>query len=258
MKRDLVSIIIRTKNEERWIGLCLKRIKDQNYKNHEIILVDSSSIDKTVEKAKRNGIDKLVNISDYKPGKAINMGIEASRGKYIVILSAHCLPINKNWLEDLVNEINSDNKLAGVYGKQVPMDFSSNEDKRDLLIVFGEDPRIQIKDSFFHNANSIIKKEVWERIKFDNEVKNIEDRIWAQKVLSLKFKIKYTPKAAVYHYHGIHQSGNIERLEGVTRIIEKLKPKYQPGIIDHAGLEKCLVIPIKGELPYFGNQNLLE
>ena len=56
----LLSIIIRTKNEERWIGLCLERIKSQNYKNHEIILVDSGSTDKTVAKAKRHGIDKLV------------------------------------------------------------------------------------------------------------------------------------------------------------------------------------------------------
>ena len=217
----------------------LKKIKEQNYKNFEIILVDSSSDDKTVEKAKRNGIDKLVLINEYKPGKAINLGIEASKGKYIVIISAHCLPIDKNWLTDLVDEINSDYQLAGVYGKQVPMDFSSNEDKRDLLIVFGEDPRIQIKDSFFHNANSIIKKEIWEKIQFDNKVNNIEDRIWAQKVLSQNYKIKYTPKAAVYHYHGIHQSGNVQRLEGVTRIIEKLKPSYKPGIIDHTNLEKC-------------------
>ena len=258
MKRDLISIIIRTKNEERWIGLCLKRIKEQKHKNHEIILVDSSSDDKTVEKAKRNGIDKLVKIKDYKPGKAINMGIEASNGEYIVILSAHCLPIDNNWLTDLIQEINSDRDLAGVYGKQVPMDFSSNEDKRDLLIVFGEDPRIQIKDSFFHNANSIIKRQIWEKIKFDDQVRNIEDRIWAQEVLSQKLKIKYTPKAAVYHYHGIHQSGNLERLEGVTRIIEKVKPAYKPGIIDHNSLEKCLVIPIRGKIPLFGSKNLLE
>ena len=105
------------------------------------------------------------------------MGIKASKGQYIVILSAHCLPINNNWLSDLFEEINSDPKLAGVYGKQVPMDFSSDEDKRDLLIVFGEDERIQIKDSFFHNANSIIKRNVWEEINFDEEVENIEDNL---------------------------------------------------------------------------------
>ena len=107
MEKNLISIIIRTKNEERWIGLCIERIKKQTYKNFEIILVDSFSEDKTVEKAKRNGVEKIVKIKEYKPGKAINMGIEASKGQYIVILSAHCLPINSNWLTDLFEEINS-------------------------------------------------------------------------------------------------------------------------------------------------------
>ena len=33
MKSKKVSIIIRTKNEERWIGRCLESIFKQNYKN---------------------------------------------------------------------------------------------------------------------------------------------------------------------------------------------------------------------------------
>ena len=57
-----VSIIIRTKNEERWIGHCIKRINSQPYKNFEIILVDSESTDNTVNKAKEKGIEKLVKI----------------------------------------------------------------------------------------------------------------------------------------------------------------------------------------------------
>ena len=138
------------------------------------------------------------------------------------------------------------------------MDFSSDEDKRDLLIVFGEDPRIQVKDSFFHNANSIIKKKVWENIKFNDSISNIEDRVWAEEVLRNNLKLKYTPKAAVYHYHGIHQSGDIKRLRGVTNIIETIIPKYKPGILDPSKLEKCLVIPIRGEIPKFGDKNLLE
>ena len=74
------------------------------------------------------------------------MGIEASKGEFIVILSAHCLPINNEWLKDFIRN-QFDISIAGVYGKQILMDFSSDEDKRDLLIVFGEDERIQ-KDSF--------------------------------------------------------------------------------------------------------------
>ena len=258
-KNKKVSIIIRTKNEERWIGHCIKRIHLQKYQNFEIILVDSLSSDNTVNKAKEYKIDKLVEIKNYKPGLAINEGIRASSGELIVILSAHCLPKNEFWLDDLTSAINLDESLAGVYGKQVPMDFSSDNDKRDLLIVFGEDERIQIKDSFFHNANSIIRRKVWDQINFNEKISNIEDRIWAQDVIKNGFKIKYIPKAAVYHYHGIHQSGNLKRLEGVTNVIENFKnAEAKPNLIQPDEFEVCAVIPIRGEPLIFGNKCQLQ
>ena len=37
MKEKLVSIIVRTKNEERWITQCLKEIYNQSYKNEIVI-----------------------------------------------------------------------------------------------------------------------------------------------------------------------------------------------------------------------------
>ena len=37
------SIIIRTKNEERWITSCLKSVYNQTYKEIEVIIVDNLS-----------------------------------------------------------------------------------------------------------------------------------------------------------------------------------------------------------------------
>ena len=102
MSKSKVSIIIRTKNEERWIGHCLKRIHNQNYENHEIILVDSDSEDNTVEKAQRIGIDKLVEIKNYRPGLAINEGINISSGEFIIILSAPALIISTALLHERI------------------------------------------------------------------------------------------------------------------------------------------------------------
>ena len=45
----MVSIIIRTKNEERWIESCLKSIYEQNYKDFEVILIDNQSTDKFID-----------------------------------------------------------------------------------------------------------------------------------------------------------------------------------------------------------------
>ena len=136
------SIIIRTKNEERWVVPCLKAVYAQTYKNFEVVIVDNESSDKTVEKTKIFKGIKYVNIKDYLPGKSLNAGIQASSGDYIVCLSAHCIPVNNLWLEGLVTMLEEDDNYAGVYGRQEPMSFSSPGDKRDLLLVFGLDKKI--------------------------------------------------------------------------------------------------------------------
>lgn len=220
---SLVSIIIRGKNEEDWLGLCLKSISMQSYKNFEVIYVDNDSSDASIKIAKEYKVNKIKKIKKFLPGNAINIGIRASKGKYIVILSAHCIPANKYWLSQLVTSVKPKN-LAGVYGRQLPLRSTSSDDARDLLITFGNEDRIQKKDSFFHNANSIIKREVWEKINFDNKITNIEDRDWAKKVFSLGYSIKYNSAACVYHYHGLHQHNNYEsfRASAVNNLIQKI------------------------------------
>lgn len=255
MKKPRVSIIIRTKNEERWITKCLQAINSQNFKHYEIIIVDNKSTDKTVEKAKLEGVKKIVLINNYLPGFALNKGIEKSLGEFIVCLSAHCIPISNKWLENLLNNFN-DMNVAGTYGRQVPMEFSKDSDKRDLFLVFGLDKKIQIKDSFFHNANSMIRKDIWKKFKFDNNITNIEDRIWGQKIIDAGYKIIYEPEASVYHYHGIHQDGNQKRLKSVVNIIKEQDKNFQEGIIDPKSLNIFCIIPSKGN-PIQDNDNFL-
>lgn len=241
-----VSIIIRTKNEERWISSCLSSINDQEYRDYEVIIVDNNSIDQTTSKAKKYGVKKILEIKDYLPGKALNLGIKHSAGKYIVCLSVHCIPVNNQWLSKLVSSLEEDSTFAGVYGRQQPMSFSSLSDKRDLMIVFGLDRKVQIKDSFFHNANSIIKKEFLDKFPFDENTTNIEDRIWGKKIIDSGFKLLYEPDASVFHYHGIHQDNNLQRLSNIVNIIEKSNFSSN-GYLDISKFNITAIIPIKGK-----------
>jgi len=195
---------------------------NQDYKDFEVILVDNKSTDNTVKIAKRYPLKEIVEIDEFFPGKALNDGIRVSTGKYIVCLSAHCIPKNRQWLTKLFNNFDEDDGLAGVYGRQLPLSFTESVDKRDLMITFGLDRRKQVKDYFFHNANSIIPRELWEIIPFDEEVTNIEDRVWAKAVIEAGFHIIYDPEPAVYHHHGLHQNNDLKRAEGVVSIIEQV------------------------------------
>ena len=114
-----VSIIVRTKKEESWIGLCLSAIKDQitdRSTEVEVVLVDSGSNDLTIEKAKSFLPDiTVVLIENYRPGFALNKGIEKSCGDIIVCLSSHCIPANEYWLENLIEPLQRAEVVA-VYG----------------------------------------------------------------------------------------------------------------------------------------------
>ena len=257
MKKPLVSIIVRTKNEEKYIKHCLEKIKLQTFKNLEVIIVDNFSTDLTVNKALQF-TKKIIKIKKFTPGKAINEGIKASKGNIIVVISAHCIPTNNKWLSNLIKGL-KDKKVAGVYGRQEPMKYTSDIDKRDLLTIFGLDKKVQVKDTFFHNANSAFRREIWKKIPFDEKVTNIEDRIWGENVISKGYKIIYEPTASVYHFHGVHQNLNVKRAESVVKILESLdKFKRKDNFINHKDLRILALIPVKGKSIIFEGKPLIE
>lgn len=252
-----VSIIIRTKNEEKWISNCLKNIFLQTYKNIEIIIVDNYSTDKTLQKI-RGFPHKLIKIKKFLPGKALNLGIKKASGSIIVCLSAHCIPVNNNWLKKLIKPLNK-TSVGGVYGRQQPLPYSSTSDKRDLITIFGLDKKIQIKDPFFHNANSAFKKSTWKKIPFDEKTTNIEDRIWGKKIISNGLRIIYEPLASVFHWHGVHQDQDPTRASNVVKIIENLeKNLYQKKVHELEKLDIVAIISIKGKNLVYKNKNIIE
>jgi rhamnosyltransferase len=254
-----VSIIIRSRNEERWIGRCLKMVFRQSFRDFEVVLVDNLSSDHSVPIARRYPV-KVVSVDRYRPGRAINDGVRASSGDLIVCLSAHCIPRDEHWLANLVGALDSP-LLAGVYGRQLPFSYSSDFDKRDLLITFGLDRRVQTKDSFFHNANSLIRRDVWEKIPFDEELTNIEDRAWGGEVIAAGYQLAYEPEAAVYHHHGIHQDRDQTRASNVIRIMESLEA-MQPHEAVPAGfspdtMRTVALLPVRGKAAEAGSERLL-
>ena len=221
MAKGLASIIIRTKNEEKWISHCLQNVFQQEYTpGFEVIIVDNRSTDNTRQLARRFPIKTIVDVDDFFPGKSLNTGIEHAGGEFIVCVSAHCVPKSNSWLARLLKNFIRES-VAGVYGRQVPVTFSNPSDVRDMYITFGLDRRVQKKDTFFHNANSAIRRSVLDGYPFDEQITNIEDRMWAKVVLDNGYEIVYEPGAEVYHHHGIHQTQDIKRIKQTFMVLNE-------------------------------------
>lgn len=89
----LISVIVPTYNQEKYIRECLESIIHQDYPNFEIIVVDDGSTDRTSFTVKKmfssfRGPANLFIQTNQGAHAAINRGIHLSNGEYIAILNS--------------------------------------------------------------------------------------------------------------------------------------------------------------------------
>ena len=239
----LVSVVIRVRNEEAWLRHCLEGIEKQIGASTEVIIVDNDSSDKSLEIARTFGVDKVVRVAHYTPGLALNAGVKASSGEFVAFISGHCVPADPSWLANLVAGFD-EQKVAGVYGRQLPMAFTDPLDRNDLMMAFGPEAKIQRQDWFFHNANSMIRREVWEKIPFDEITATIEDRLWAKVAIESGHWIAYRPDAKVYHHNGLHRSTDVPRIREHVRVVEDAVGSESDSIGNSLNAENMVVTAI--------------
>jgi len=96
-KSPLVSIQVPTYNSERTLGKTLKAIKNQNYRNFEIIIVDGYSKDRTLDIAKKQGCRIIMCKGGLMEARIV--GVRKSKGKYVLFIDSdqiiHPETINK-------------------------------------------------------------------------------------------------------------------------------------------------------------------
>jgi len=216
------DLVIRCKNEMKWLPSVLESISNQSIKPKKIIFVDDSSTDGSKLFAEKFGC-QVINYGEkeFNYSRALNIGMEEVVSDAAILLSAHCVLYNEVAIEKLI-EVQDLYSAAGVFGRQIPTKDSIDIDIRDLLTVFGRERIIYEKYPFFHNAFSLIDKSVWRKIPFSTEVNGIEDRVWAYNVCASGYKVVYEPSAVTYHEHGLNQGCSNARAKRVVNALKTL------------------------------------
>ena len=200
----MVSIIIRTYNEEKYLEDLLERISNQYYKDYEVILVDSGSKDNTLNIAKKFDFVNIINIKkeDFTFGHSLNVGIKKSKGNYCVMISGHCLPKDTAWLETLIDPF-KDKKVGIVYGKQIGYTTTKFSEHQIFKSWFPDEKKEKQLTPFCNNANSAIRKSLWKKLGgYDEKVSGLEDVLIATKMLKeTDMYLSYQPLSSVYHIH---------------------------------------------------------
>jgi 2-desacetyl-2-hydroxyethyl bacteriochlorophyllide A dehydrogenase len=196
------TVLIRTFNEARRLPALLQSLEQQAYRDFEIVVVDSGSVDGTREIAQRAGA-KVIRIDrdHFTFGYSLNVGVGSGLGRFIAIVSAHTLPVDEHWLGSLVAPL-SEPTVAMVYGRQCGAPESKFSEVQDLRRTFGAERLVLRPPNFFaNNANAAIRRELWMEHPFDAALTGLEDIDWARCWMQKGYDVVYEPAAAIYHIH---------------------------------------------------------
>lgn len=208
------------------IGKLLDSIQKQNFDKEqlEIIVVDSGSEDSTLQIIQNYSV-KLAKIKkeDFSFGYSLNKGIEYTKGKYILIISAHCYPKRTNWISRIIAPFKNDD-IGLVYGRQIGIETTKYSERRIFSKLFPDNNSGIQENIFCNNANCAIRQDLWKEEHYDETLSGLEDLDWAIKIGKKGYKIYYAPSACVFYLHNeIYNQINID-------IKERLLPKKnKPG-----------------------------
>ena len=114
-----ISIVIPTYNAEKYLRELLERLKQQTVTNYELIIIDSSSKDKTIELA-RKYTDKVITIRslEFDHGGTRAKAAQIASGDIVVYFTQDALPYDEYCLENIL-AVFKDKNLAAAYGRQL-------------------------------------------------------------------------------------------------------------------------------------------
>ena len=247
-KDSLISIVIPIYNAEKYLEECLNSIKNQTYKNIEVIMVNDGSKDDSETICKRFSEDdaRFRYFTKVNGGvsSARNLGLDNVKGDYITFIDADDWIAEKH-LELLINSIKKTNSDIGVssykefnnkdtyyirvYTKQEKNLLNFEKMNRDeFLTLF---PKLMSTNVCFNNAVSkLFRKDLVKNLRFDTSIKYGEDLDFYFRLYMNVDSISYVDELTyVYRIHGDSTTSNFnqEHAEQELAIFKQMYEKIQ-------------------------------
>jgi S1-C subfamily serine protease len=170
-----LSVIIPTKNEEKYLPILLSQIKKQDFSDYEIIIADAESTDETVKIAKGFGC-KIV--KGGLPAKGRNEGAKIAKGEILLFMDADNLYLPEGFFKKLISEF--ERRKLGV--ASFPIYPAGNLIDKIIYFFYNNFVRFAQKFTAFATNAILIRKDVFEKVGgFDEKVTIGEDHDLAKK-----------------------------------------------------------------------------
>ena len=203
----MISVLLRTRNEEQHIGYCLQSINDVLGRDTEVIIGHNNSDDDTINIVHMfDWMDiQVLPIESYTPGKSLNKLVDHATNDAVLVLSAHCklLPTQINFSHIAMSSLHGN---MACFGKQIPIYKGKKITPRYIWSHFGDEcvtnMQSDIEDRpFLHNAFCFYRRHYLKEFPFDELLSGKEDRYWARDTIDRGDNILYNPELKVEHYY---------------------------------------------------------
>lgn len=193
-----VSVVIRNRNEARYLVQVLEALRHQELRPAEVIVVDNESSDDSVAVARAGGATVVpLARAAFTYGHALNVGISHTTGEVCVILSAHALPLGPGFLSACTAPF-ADLTVAAARCVHV----GKSTDLRRWCAPESLGATASVDDVVSKGplaSGCAIRRAVWEALPFDEHVIAAEEKIWAAAALARGHRI-ISPCPAFYAY----------------------------------------------------------
>ncbi|MEI7604181.1 MAG: glycosyltransferase [bacterium] len=217
----MISIVIRVKNEIDTLPLLIESLKNQTYKNYEIIVVDNESTDGTFEYASAHA-DTVVTITskEFSHAKSTNLGIQQAKGKYVYITNGRSMPTSIFMLETAKRILDKNYKVAGIFGNvKVHKDKKRRNytelwfDNLTYLLLSRKYKEIQrFYPGLLQTISCMIRTDLAKEYPYEEMAsKGGEDILFGLKMINKGYKVAFHPDLNVYHSHGGKNLNTINR-----------------------------------------------
>ena len=193
---------MRSFNEAWALRQTLPALAAQDYKNWELIVIDSGSTDGSVELIRQFQPRHFIQISpsEYNPARVLNHGMELASSQFGIFLNADATPRGTNWLRPLVMPLLGPN-VAAVFGRQIPRPVCEAVFAHDYERCFGPNRESTQWDHFFSMASSGIRKDIWAKRGFNERMQYSEDDEFTRWCRAQGYGVVYVPESVVVHSH---------------------------------------------------------
>ena len=199
---EKISLYIPAYNAEKTIEFSINSILEQTVKIDEIIVVNDSSIDDTVQIVKKYSEIKIINNEkNFGLGFNRNKAILDSKNEIIANIDSDVV-LEKNWAEILLDKLGQ-NKI-GMCGGNMKEKLINNSFNMWRAKYYSQNwgNKDILNPPFLFGCNSMQYKSIWKEIGgYDEELfTNGEDINYSKKInASTNFNLFYSSDAMCYH-----------------------------------------------------------